>query len=92
MDLTMEQHQILCRTWKKSDRDPGSDLRNVCGRTREPYTGSPNSPRQKEMRRVKSKVRSMLIIFFDIKGIVHKEFILVKKSVSQTTVTFTAIA
>jgi hypothetical protein len=30
---------------------------------------SPNS-----LRPVKNKVKSMLIIFFDIKGIVHKEF------------------
>jgi hypothetical protein len=27
-------------------------------------------------RQVKSNVKSMFIIFFDIKGIVHKEFIL----------------
>jgi hypothetical protein len=30
----------------------------------------------KKARQVKSKVKSMLIIFFDIKGIVHKEFVL----------------
>jgi hypothetical protein len=36
------------------------------------YTESPNSPRPEEARRVKSKVKSMLIISFDIKGIVHK--------------------
>jgi hypothetical protein len=30
------------------------------------------SPRPKETRQVKIKVKSMLIIFFDIKGIVHK--------------------
>jgi histone-lysine N-methyltransferase SETMAR len=34
---------------------------------------SPNSPRPKKARQVKSKVKSMLIIFFNIKGIVHKE-------------------
>jgi hypothetical protein len=37
---------------------------------------SRNSPRPKEARHVKSKVKSMLIIFFDIKEIVHKEFVL----------------
>jgi histone-lysine N-methyltransferase SETMAR len=37
---------------------------------------TPNSPRPKKARQVKSKVRSMLIIFFGIKGIVHKEFFL----------------
>jgi hypothetical protein len=31
---------------------------------------------------VKSKVKSLLIIFFDIKGIVHKEFILAGQTVS----------
>jgi hypothetical protein len=33
------------------------------------YWKSPNSPRLKKVRQVKSKVKSMLIIFFDIKGI-----------------------
>jgi hypothetical protein len=30
----------------------------------------------------------MLIIFFDIKGIVHKEFVLADQSILDTTVTF----
>jgi hypothetical protein len=33
---------------------------------------SPNSLRPKKVRQVKSKARSMLIIFFDMKGIVSK--------------------
>jgi hypothetical protein len=37
---------------------------------------SPNSPRPKKARQVKRKVKSKLIILFDIKGIVHKEFVL----------------
>jgi hypothetical protein len=37
---------------------------------------SPNSSRPKKVRQLKSNIKSMLIIFFDIKGIVHKEFIL----------------
>jgi len=36
---------------------------------------SPMSPRPKKARRVKSNLKSMLITFFDIKGIVHKEFL-----------------
>jgi hypothetical protein len=40
---------------------------------------------------MKSKVKSMLIIFFDIKGIVLIEFILqAKQSILHTAVTFTA--
>jgi hypothetical protein len=45
---------------------------------------SPNSPRTKKARKVKSKVASMLIIFFDIKGIVLKKFILVGQTVNST--------
>jgi len=33
-----------------------------------------NSPRPKKARQVRSNVKCMLIIFFDILGIVHKEF------------------
>ena len=36
---------------------------------------SPTSPRPKKARRVKSNLKSMIITFFDIKGIVHKEFV-----------------
>jgi hypothetical protein len=35
-----------------------------------------NSLRPRKARQVKSKVKNMLIIFFNIKGIVYKEFIL----------------
>jgi hypothetical protein len=37
---------------------------------------SSNSLRPKKLRQVKRKVKSMLIIFFDIKGIFCKEFVL----------------
>jgi histone-lysine N-methyltransferase SETMAR len=36
---------------------------------------SPNSSRPKKALQVHSNVKSMLIVFFDIQGIVHKEFI-----------------
>jgi hypothetical protein len=36
----------------------------------------PYSLRSKMVREVKSKVKSMLITFYDVKGIVHKEFVL----------------
>jgi histone-lysine N-methyltransferase SETMAR len=44
--------------------------------------GSPNSPRPKKARQVRSKVKSMLIIYFDIKGTVHKEFFLAGQTVN----------
>jgi hypothetical protein len=53
----------------------------VRGRKHEPYTESPNSLRAKNARKAKSKIKSMLIIFFDIKEIVHKEFGLVDQTV-----------
>jgi len=36
---------------------------------------SPTSSRPKMSRQVKGNVKSMLITFFDVKGIVHKEFV-----------------
>jgi hypothetical protein len=44
--------------------------------------GSLNSPRPKMARQVKSKFKSMLIVFFDILGIVHKGFVLAGQTVS----------
>jgi hypothetical protein len=76
MDPTVSVHQILCRSRKKCNRDPGNNQKIVEGRKHEPYTGSPNSPRSKKARQVKSQVTSMVIIFFDIKRIVRKEFVL----------------
>jgi hypothetical protein len=38
--------------------------------------------RPKKARRVKRKVKSMTIIFFDIKGIVHKEFVFAGQTVN----------
>jgi hypothetical protein len=50
----------------------------------EPYMESPNSLRPKKVRHVKSKVKIMLIIFFDIRGIVHKELVLAGQTVNST--------
>ena len=36
---------------------------------------NPGSPRPKKARQVRSNIKSMLICFFDQKGIVHKEFV-----------------
>jgi hypothetical protein len=43
---------------------------------------SPNSLRLTKVRQVKSKVKSTLIIFFAIKGVLYKEFILAGRTVS----------
>jgi hypothetical protein len=49
---------------------------SVQERKYEPYTESPNSPRPKKAREVKSKFSSMYIIFCDIKEAVDEEFVL----------------
>jgi hypothetical protein len=60
----------------KCDGDPGNDQTSVRGRKYKQYKESQNSSRPKKVRQVKSKVKNMLIIFFDIKRIVHKECVL----------------
>jgi phage portal protein BeeE len=45
---------------------------------------SPNSLRPKKVRQVKSKVKSMLIIFFDINEIAHKEFVMADQTGNST--------
>jgi hypothetical protein len=45
--------------------------------------------KNKEVRQIKSKVRNMLIVCFDIKGAVNKEFILAgQNSILHTAMTF----
>jgi hypothetical protein len=82
MDPTKEQHHILFQSQKICDEDPGNDQTRFQGRKHELYTESPNSPRPKKARQVQSKVSSILIIFFDIKGIVYKEFVLTGQTVN----------
>jgi hypothetical protein len=41
---------------------------------------SPNSPRPNKARQVKIKIKRMIIISYDIKGIVHKVFILASQT------------
>jgi hypothetical protein len=64
MDPTKEQHQILCKS-QKSATETLPMIRQAFGEE------SSNSPRPKEARQ-EIKVKSMIIIFFDIKGIFQK--------------------
>lgn len=43
---------------------------------------TPASPRQKKARMSKSKIKSMLIVFFDCRGVVHKEFVPTRQTVN----------
>jgi hypothetical protein len=72
----------FCKCQKKCDGDPGNDQTSVWETKHEPYTESQNSPRPKKSATDEGKVKSMLIIFFDIKGIVHKEVILAGQTVN----------
>jgi hypothetical protein len=78
MDPTKEKHQILCKSRKKCDGDPGNDKTIVRGRKREQYRGEwmacSAQGRPQRAIQVKGKIKSMLIIFSDIKGIVQKKF------------------
>jgi hypothetical protein len=78
------------QTQKKCDGDPHNDLTSIWGRKHEPYTEGPNSLRLKKVRHVKSKVKSMLIILFQMKGNVYKNNSTwqAKQSVPHTTVAF----
>jgi hypothetical protein len=85
MDPTKEQHQIMCKSRKKCDGNPGNklDLR-LGGKVRAIHEKS------KLMETEKGEAQSypMLIILFDIKEIVYKEFVLAGQSVPHTTMTF----
>jgi hypothetical protein len=53
----------------------------------ERYTEGPNSPRPEKARQVKSKVKSMLIIFFDVKEVLKNFDLADQEPIAHTTVT-----
>jgi hypothetical protein len=82
MDPTASVHNILFKSRNKCNGDPGNDKASVRERRYDLYMESPNSPRPKEARQVKSKVKSTFIFFFVIKGTVIKEFVLAGQTVN----------
>ena len=92
----------VCRELKQQAREDPNFISNiitsdetwVCGYDPETKQQllqwkSPNSLRLKKAHQVCSNVKSMLIVFFDIQGIVHKEFVPpVKPSMASFTLRF----
>jgi histone-lysine N-methyltransferase SETMAR len=88
-------HRVsVCRELKQQARDNPSFNSNIITGDEtwvydyDPETkqqsSSPNSPRPKKARKVRNNVKSILIVFFDIQGIVHKEFVPPGQSVNGT--------
>jgi hypothetical protein len=75
MDATASVNEILCTSQKKWELETLAMIFH--GRKHEPYMESPNSARQ-----LNSKVKSMIIILFDIKGTFHNVFVLAGQTVS----------
>jgi histone-lysine N-methyltransferase SETMAR len=78
----------VCRELKQQARDDPNFISNIITNDEtwvygyDPETKqqslqwkSPNSPRLKKVHQVRSNVKSMLIVFSDIQGIIHKEFV-----------------
>jgi hypothetical protein len=82
MDPTKKQHQNFVQISVKLSQRPWQWISSVGERKHEPYPEGPNSPRPKKARQVKSKVKNVLIIFFDIKWIFHVEFVLAGQTVN----------
>ena len=89
LSVDQKQQQLdVCLDLKENAANDPSFLLNVitgdetCVYAYDPETKtqssqwrSPGSPRPKKARQVRSYIKSMLICFFDQKGIVHKEFV-----------------
>jgi hypothetical protein len=79
----------FCANLRKSATETLAMIRQAFGKESVSHTESPNSSRPRKATQVKSKVKSMLIIFSDVRGVVHKKVVLqAKQSIPSTTVTF----
>jgi histone-lysine N-methyltransferase SETMAR len=81
---------------EKADEDPTSISRIISGdgswiydydpetKQQSSQWKSPQSPRAKKARQVRASTKSMLLVFFffDVKGIVHREFVLPNTTVN----------
>jgi hypothetical protein len=82
MDTTVSVHQMLCKSWKSAMQ--------TLTMTRQVFREESMSHasvfewhgRPKNVRQVNSKIKSMHNMFFDIKGIIHKEFVLAGQAIN----------
>ena len=78
--LTPEQVEIRMNTCadilQNIENDPESNVQSM-------HWKSPISPRQKKARQSKSKFKAMMLVFFDIRGIVHVDLVPEGQTVNQ---------
>jgi len=82
-----KQHRVVCTELSQLASDDETLCRVITGdkswvygydpetKQQSSQWKSPMSPKPKKARQVKSNVKSMIITFFDVKGIVHKKFV-----------------
>jgi hypothetical protein len=71
---TASVNKSLCKSQKQCDGTLAI-IRQVFGENSMSRTQSPSSSKPENARQLKSKVKSMLIISFDFKGVVYKAFV-----------------
>jgi hypothetical protein len=81
----MQQHVNICEEVRQVAYDDATFLsRVITGDEGWIYGYDPETKQQPSQWKMRSKVKSMLIIFFGIKEIVHKEFVLASQTVDST--------